>query len=66
MQNPTRFSRRDFLRGAAGAGLALGSVSAAAAGPPRVRRYARLGRTGLEVSDVSFGSSRLSGDESLV
>lgn len=67
MSEPTRFSRRAFLRGAAGASLALGAVAVSAAQEPRrVGRYARLGRTGLEVSDVSFGSSRLSGDESLV
>jgi predicted aldo/keto reductase-like oxidoreductase len=63
----TRFTRRDFLRGAAGAGLALGAVPSAAADEPNhVRRYVRLGRTGLEISDVSFGSSRLSGDEGVV
>jgi hypothetical protein len=26
---------------------------------PRVRRYLSLGRTGIEISDISFGSSRL-------
>ena len=68
MRERSRFSRRDFLRGAAGAGLVLGvgPVAAAEEAPARVRRYARLGRTGLEISDVSFGSSRLWGDESLV
>ena len=34
MPHPTRFSRRDFLRGAASASLALGSVSALAADAP--------------------------------
>src|SRR5690606_7872736 len=33
----------------------------------RVRAYRRLGRTGLEISDISFGSSRLrAGQEDLV
>jgi len=47
------------LTGAAGA-----SVEAAA---PRVRRYSTLGRTGLKISDISFGAARLtSGNEDLV
>ena len=61
--------RRRFLGVGAGltAGLAgLGSGGArAAAAPPRIRRYVTLGRTGLEVSDISFGSSR-SSDPDLV
>jgi len=57
--------RRDFLirgAGALGAGL-LGTAGAsafAADGEPRVRRYVPLGRTGMEISDISFGSSRTS------
>ena len=43
-------------------GLAPGAHGAEA---PRIRRLVPLGRTGLEVSDVSFGSSRLS-DPALV
>jgi predicted aldo/keto reductase-like oxidoreductase len=39
---------------------------AGATDPPRVKRSVRLGRTGLEVSDIGFGSSALHGDESLV
>ncbi len=70
--------RRSFLRGAALAGLgaglarAFGPLAAAAqpppspAAPPRVRGFRTLGRTGLRVSDVGFGSSRLDGDEALV
>jgi predicted aldo/keto reductase-like oxidoreductase len=62
--------RREFLKaGAAALGastlgpgaLALGGPGAAWAEPegtPRIRRYRKLGRTGLEISDVSFGSSR--------
>jgi predicted aldo/keto reductase-like oxidoreductase len=64
---PTRLSRRDFLRSAASAGLALTAAPAGgAAAESRVGRYVRLGRTGLEISDVSFGSSRLRGDEGVV
>ena len=59
--------RRRFLGVGAGltAGLAgLGPVAgSAAAGPPRIRRYVKLGTTGLEVSDISFGSSRSSDPE---
>lgn len=59
--------RRRFLGAGAGltagltAGLAgLGPAAGGGTGPPRIRRYVTLGRTGLEVSDVSFGSSRSS------
>lgn len=60
--------RRRFLElgATAGAGIASGlgrGVQAAEA--PRIRRLVPLGRTGLEVSDISFGSSRLS-DPALV
>ena len=60
--------RRRFLGVGAGltAGLAgLGPAAGAAAKAPRIRRYVTLGRTGLEVSDISFGSSR-SSDSRLV
>src|SRR5512145_1506460 len=55
--------RREFL--ALGAGALLGVPGASAAEPGRIRRYVRLGRTGLEVSDISFGSSGTS-DAALV
>src|SRR5260370_22178894 len=58
--------RREFLkRGVlAGVGVSIlplaGSASASIeAAAPRVRRYSTLGRTGLKVSDISFGASRL-------
>jgi predicted aldo/keto reductase-like oxidoreductase len=59
-----RLDRRDFLRQGAAAAVGAGVLGAAgfealaAPEPPRVRRYAKLGRTGFEISDVSFGSSR--------
>ena len=54
--------RSDVLRLGAASGVipitsAVASQPAPTAG--EVRRYVRLGRTGLEISDVSFGSSRL-------
>ena len=66
-------SRRNFLKaGALATGLtAHGQTSAAArqahnAGN-RVRRYVKLGRTELAISDISFGTSRLrTGEEHLV
>jgi uncharacterized protein len=60
--------RRAFLRGSAATGVALSLplLSAAEAGPPRVRGRAVLGRTGLSVPDIGFGSSRLAGDEAVV
>ena len=66
--------RREFLkRGVlAGVGVSIlplaGSASASIeAAAPQVRRYSTLGRTGLRISDISFGASRLtSGQEDLV
>lgn len=60
-------NRRNFLRAgtATGVGLALPKTTFAAPSP-RVERYVPLGRTGLEVADIGFGSSRLRGDETLV
>ena len=59
--------RRRFL--GTGAGLTAGLVGlgpgGARAATPRVRRHVTLGRTGLRVSDISFGSSR-SADPQLV
>ncbi|MBW2399745.1 MAG: hypothetical protein JRG80_10775, partial [Deltaproteobacteria bacterium] len=56
--------RRGFLLGgiAGAAGLlAAGAIDAPAAEPePRVRRYVPLGKTGMKISDISFGSSRMS------
>ncbi|MEE9275103.1 MAG: aldo/keto reductase [bacterium] len=69
-KNPP-LGRREFLRRSALTGLALGcaplaAVSSAAAAPG-VRRYNTLGRTGMRISDISFGSSRLgAGEEDLV
>ena len=50
--------RREFL--ALGAGALLGVPDAQAAEPARIRRYVTLGRTQLEVSDISFGSASTS------
>ena len=68
----TSIGRREFIRTGALAGLGLATLgavpaSASIAPPPRVRRYAPLGRTGMHISDISFGADRLSlGDEDLV
>jgi predicted aldo/keto reductase-like oxidoreductase len=67
-------SRREFLKHSAiagvGAGLLpmLGAGEAAASIPPReVRRYSALGKTGLKISDISFGGDRMRiGDEDIV
>jgi len=67
---PRGLSRRDLLRqGALGSvGLSLASFSrpAEASGQPHIRRRVTLGRTGLEVPDIGFGSFALEGDERLV
>jgi predicted aldo/keto reductase-like oxidoreductase len=58
--------RRNFLRIGAAAALGLSGVEAAAqSSPPGIRRQVRLGRTGLKVSDISFGSAS-SSDPALV
>jgi predicted aldo/keto reductase-like oxidoreductase len=56
-------TRRRFLIGSTAATFGLGvfdlGLRASAASPPaQIRRFRRLGKTGLEVSDISFGSSR--------
>lgn len=66
--------RRSFIKTGAltGASALLPGTAAAlstpsSARPAEVKRYGRLGRTELQVSDISFGSSRLrSGEEHLV
>ena len=66
--------RRSFLRLGAITGLAsgvslpvFGAIENDSKSTPGVRRYVTLGRTGLKISDISFGSSRLrSGEEYLV
>src|SRR5262245_43027687 len=65
------FDRREFLKRGALAGASVGLLpltggSALAAEEPQVRRKGTLGRTGLRVSDIGFGSSRLAGDVGLV
>lgn len=68
----TDVGRRRFLKSSSLGGLAVwsGQTSAAVpAGPAdaRVRRYVRLGRTEMKISDISFGASRLrTGQEYLV
>jgi diketogulonate reductase-like aldo/keto reductase len=57
------YARRRFLICSTAATLGLGVLDLGrhawvAPSPPRIRRFRRLGRTGLEVSDISFGSSR--------
>ncbi len=63
-------NRRDFLRMSAAVSATLpfaGAVANEINQPGEVRRYATLGRTGLEISDISFGSSSLRpGQEKLV
>jgi hypothetical protein len=61
--------RRTFLVGGTLAGMAIVAAPAArsAAEPGRVKGRRTLGRTGLEVPDISFGTFRLqAGDEDLV
>jgi predicted aldo/keto reductase-like oxidoreductase len=62
-----RIGRRALLQWGALAPLGLSVLPRRAwaepGGQARVRRYATLGRTGLRVSDVSFGGSRLGAHE---
>ncbi len=70
-----KLGRRELLRRGALAGVAAGLLPLASAGGKaaraetraEVKRYVSLGRTGFEISDISFGSSRLdAGEENLV
>jgi predicted aldo/keto reductase-like oxidoreductase len=65
--------RRAFIKTGTLAGLGLGLAGLGAAVPeqeslnPHIRRYSPLGRTGIRISDISFGADRLSsGQEELV
>jgi hypothetical protein len=57
----TGLRRRELLQaGAAGAvGLLGPSIALSDETKPRVGRYKPLGRTGMEIADISFGSSRM-------
>lgn len=59
--------RREFLRLGAGTALGLAARPAPvqAQSDPRIRSYKTLGKTGLKVSDISFGSASMS-DPALV
>ena len=63
-------NRRDVLRwGAAASALpfAAPAIGSEVVRPGEVKRYAKLGRTGYEISDISFGTSNLRpGQEGLV
>ena len=67
-------TRREFLKRSAIAGVGAGILpmfgarDAAASIPPgEVRRYSPLGKTGIKISDISFGASRLHlGEEDIV
>ena len=52
--------RREFLRLGAGAAFGLAAEPAWTRSDPGIRRYARLGRTELKMSDISFGSASMS------
>jgi len=65
--------RREFLKRGmlAGVGVSIlplaGAAGASVEAAAHVRRYSTLGRTGLKISDISFGASRLTtGNEDLV
>ena len=63
-------NRRNFLRWGASASalpFAARALGSEPKPPSQVKRYAKLGRTGHEISDISFGSSALRpGQEDLV
>jgi hypothetical protein len=66
---PVGIKRREMLVGAAATtlGFALPLRSRAAPEPePEVRSYRALGKTGLTIADISFGSSRLSANPDVV
>ncbi len=70
----TKTNRRKVLKWGSAAGIAGGFFGSSqftygekSVETPSVKTYKKLGRTGMEISDISFGSSRLrSGEENLV
>jgi len=70
----TGIDRREFLKGTAAAGLGLGlnpwrtlaASGSTPTGPSHIRATRTLGRTGMRISDIGFGSSSLADDEDLV
>ena len=52
--------RREFLRLGTGAALGLAAVPVRGQSDPAIRRYVRLGRTEMKMSDISFGSASMS------
>ncbi len=74
VQDSPRVDRRTLLKSGAAAtlGLSLGTSTWQRAhgkeggSETEVRSYRKLGRTGLEISDISFGSSRLASGEDVV
>jgi predicted aldo/keto reductase-like oxidoreductase len=61
----SEIDRREFLRRSAVAGAALGLMPLAAAAVATPKRVT-LGKTGLSVSDIGFGGSRIGKDEATV
>lgn len=66
-----RINRRAVLQWTAATTLAAGGLPGTAnpgvGARPEVRRYGTLGRTGIRISDISFGASRLrEGQEDLI
>jgi hypothetical protein len=67
MDRPQDYGRRDFLRAGAALGLTLGLPPVAHADTePRIRKRVTLGRTGVELPDIGFGTFALEGDASLI
>ncbi len=72
MTDKRSIDRRQFLKRAVAAGVSSSLPSTAAGREPKstgntVQAYRELGRTGLEISDISFGTSRLRpGQEDLI
>jgi predicted aldo/keto reductase-like oxidoreductase len=64
-----RLSRRELLQRGALAGLGMSALARPASAQPArgagtgVQRYATLGRTGIKLSDISFGGSTLGAGE---
>ena len=61
----SEIDRREFLRRSAVTGAALGLMPLAAAASTTPHRVT-LGRTGLSVTDIGFGGSRIGNDEATV
>ncbi len=63
---PNDWTRREVLWAGSVLGAAMSVEPAVAATPPRIQSRVRLGRSNIEIPDISFGTFSLERDEGLI